>query len=191
MEEIGGEGTRAGGSQQHAELLANDSLLCGGYDTEDGYRGWEWRGMRPYAAASASLSLYTTGVAIASVCSVVWVGGGVPGAEGFLAFLAALGLALACASAVALHYIPSCLPQGVDFVVPWCPWLPLVAIAINVYLLAALSPVTWVRFGVWCLVGCFIYFGYGINNSVLERAGRGEANAIETEAGAALATPAT
>jgi APA family basic amino acid/polyamine antiporter len=54
--------------------------------------------------------------------------------------------------------LPSSLPLGVDFVVPFCPWVPLAAMAINVYLLASLAPLTWARFGVWLLLGSGIYF---------------------------------
>lgn len=32
-----------------------------------------------------------------------------------------------------------------------------------------LDGVTWVRFGVWILIGVIIYFMYGINHSVLNK----------------------
>ena len=75
-----------------------------------------------------------------------------------LAALAAAFLAAAAAAVAALVRIPSSLPEGVDFVVPFCPWVPLAALAINVYLLASLAPLTWARFGVWLLLGSGIYF---------------------------------
>ena len=32
-----------------------------------------------------------------------------------------------------------------------------------------LDPVTWIRFGIWILLGIIIYFTYGIQNSVLTK----------------------
>ncbi|WP_287841698.1 amino acid permease C-terminal domain-containing protein [Caldanaerobacter sp.] len=47
-------------------------------------------------------------------------------------------------------------------------WLvaPLTA-AFSLYLMASLPWVTWLRFGIWMLVGLIIYFAYGRYHSVL------------------------
>lgn len=51
------------------------------------------------------------------------------------------------------------------FKVPFLPWLPMIAVAINVYLILHLSVETWIRFFAWMAMGFVIYFGYGIRNS--------------------------
>ena len=144
---------------------SDDSLLC---RTNNKFVMF---GMRPFAAASASLALFTIGVAGASACSVALSQGAIPSSGGVYIFsmlLIAVFLCSALAASIALAKIPSCLPTGLDFYVPFCPWVPLSAIAVNIYLLASLAPLTWVRFAVWCLIGCVIYFRYGINHSKLE-----------------------
>ena len=133
-----------------------------------GQRGFRWRGMRPFAAASSCLCAYLVGVTGASAISVALTGGAASSGDTlFVALAAAAGLflLLALAAVVALLRIPSSLPVGVDFVVPFCPWVPLAAIAVNVYLLASLSPYTWIRFSVWLALGTAIYFQYGISHS--------------------------
>ena len=144
---------------------SDDSLLCPSSDK------FVLFGMRPFAAASASLAMFTLGVAGASACSVAMSQGAIPSSGGvyiFAMLLIALFLSCALAAAISLARIPSCLPTGLDFFVPFCPWVPLAAIAVNIYLLASLAPLTWVRFAVWCLIGCLIYFRYGISHSKLE-----------------------
>lgn len=51
------------------------------------------------------------------------------------------------------------------FKAPFIPWLPMLAVTINIYLIMNLTIQTWVRFVVWMLFGLIIYFTYGINNS--------------------------
>ena len=54
-----------------------------------------------------------------------------------------------------------------------CPlvWLiaPLAVLAC-VYLMVHLPYETWIRFAVWCTVGCFVYFGYSYQHSTLGKA---------------------
>jgi len=57
------------------------------------------------------------------------------------------------------------LPRS--FRVPWVPWVPLLAAAFCLILMYQLPIITWIRFVVWLIIGLAIYFGYGINHSVL------------------------
>ena len=156
-----GGGHESGGV--NGALLADDSLCA---TREPGARFMIW-GMRPYAASSAALSAFTAGISVASAVSVAFVNGFSP--SQYLVYilytLAGAGLSVALFSCFILSRIPSSKPKNVDFVVPWCPWIPLLAVTVNVYLMANLDPLTWVRFVVWCFIGSVIYFGYGIHNS--------------------------
>ncbi|KAH9412507.1 hypothetical protein DERP_006469 [Dermatophagoides pteronyssinus] len=58
---------------------------------------------------------------------------------------------------------------NLKFKAPGIPFVPAIAIIINIYLILRLSILTLVRFTVWMTIGLFIYFGYGINHSLLEQ----------------------
>ncbi|XP_078486889.1 solute carrier family 7 member 14 [Ciona intestinalis] len=60
-------------------------------------------------------------------------------------------------------------PTRLAYMAPCLPFLPISAIWFNTYLMLKLSPVTWIRFIIWCFIGLFIYFGYGVWNSDLEK----------------------
>ncbi|XP_037630309.1 high affinity cationic amino acid transporter 1-like isoform X2 [Sebastes umbrosus] len=51
------------------------------------------------------------------------------------------------------------------FKVPLLPFVPVISMFINVYLMMQLDRGTWMRFALWMVIGFFIYFGYGIRNS--------------------------
>lgn len=71
--------------------------------------------------------------------------------------------------ALLLMLIISCQPteeRQLTFRVPCVPFLPLLSILVNVYLMFQLDLATWVRFMVWLLAGFIIYFSYGIRHSL-------------------------
>ncbi|GAA2610294.1 amino acid permease [Paractinoplanes durhamensis] len=51
--------------------------------------------------------------------------------------------------------------------VPWSPVLPIIGVLFALYLMSDLPWETWVRFGVWLVIGIAIYLLYGYRNSRL------------------------
>ena len=51
------------------------------------------------------------------------------------------------------------------FKTPWVPVLPLISVAFCLYLMLNLPGLTWLRFGLWMLIGGTIYFLYGARHS--------------------------
>ncbi|MBI4664253.1 MAG: amino acid permease [Verrucomicrobia bacterium] len=51
------------------------------------------------------------------------------------------------------------------FRTPFCPWVPLGAIASCLWLMVELPWITWIRFILWLGIGLAIYFGYGYRNA--------------------------
>ncbi|XP_014829148.1 PREDICTED: high affinity cationic amino acid transporter 1-like isoform X4 [Poecilia mexicana] len=52
-----------------------------------------------------------------------------------------------------------------SFKVPLVPFIPVMSMFVNVYLMMQLDRGTWVRFSIWMAIGLFIYFCYGIRHS--------------------------
>ena len=53
------------------------------------------------------------------------------------------------------------------FKCPLVPFVPCAGIWINMYMLAGLQQESWLRLGVWLVIGLCIYFAYGIRKSML------------------------
>ncbi|XP_063990636.1 cationic amino acid transporter 2 isoform X1 [Diachasmimorpha longicaudata] len=54
------------------------------------------------------------------------------------------------------------------FMTPGLPFVPAIAVTVNIYLIFNLSILTLVRFTIWMILGFIMYFYYGIKNSSLE-----------------------
>ncbi|MBF8295404.1 MAG: Amino acid permease [Bacteroidetes bacterium] len=66
---------------------------------------------------------------------------------------------LVCAGIIILRRIDPDRPRV--FKTPFVPWVPLMGIAMCLYLMLGLPLVTWIRFGVWLAAGMVLYFTYG------------------------------
>lgn len=55
------------------------------------------------------------------------------------------------------------------FLTPGLPFIPTIAITVNIYLIFKLSILTLVRFTIWMTLGFIMYFYYGITHSTLEQ----------------------
>jgi APA family basic amino acid/polyamine antiporter len=67
------------------------------------------------------------------------------------------------------------LPRG--FRAPFVPVLPIVSILACLWLMLNLTGLTWIRFGIWMVIGVVVYLLYGRRHSLL---GRREAVASPT-----------
>ncbi|HEU5357615.1 MAG TPA: amino acid permease [Gemmatimonadales bacterium] len=51
------------------------------------------------------------------------------------------------------------------FRAPWVPVTPIISILACLYLMFQLPTITWIRFGVWLVIGLTIYFSYSVRHS--------------------------
>ncbi|POM26526.1 putative amino acid permease YhdG [Actinomadura rubteroloni] len=73
---------------------------------------------------------------------------------------------------VVLRYRHPELPR--QFKVPGMPVVPIIGVVFSAWLITFLQWQTWLRFAIWFVIGCVVYFGYGRRRSVLARTGDGE-----------------
>jgi APA family basic amino acid/polyamine antiporter len=72
---------------------------------------------------------------------------------------------LVCVGVMVLRYTKPDLPR--PFRLPWMPVVPILSIAACLYLMAGLPWATWIRFGVWSIIGVVVYAAYGMKHSKL------------------------
>ena len=80
-----------------------------------------------------------------------------------------LAFMVVSAAVIVLRYRSPELDRS--FRVPLMPFVPLVGIGFSIWLITKLDPVTFIRFGIWFLIGIVVYAGYGYRHS---RLGKGE-----------------
>src|SRR5690606_8627060 len=55
------------------------------------------------------------------------------------------------------------------FKVPFTPWIPLLAILMNLFLMSRLDTITWTAFLIWVIIGVLIYFTFSRRHSNLNQ----------------------
>lgn len=83
----------------------------------------------------------------------------------YATLLIALSLVLIVGFFICLSRQPMVVSSA-SFKVPLVPFIPLLSVFSNIYLMAHLATFTWIRFAVWMVIGFIIYFTYGIVKSV-------------------------
>ncbi|XP_011641949.1 cationic amino acid transporter 4 [Pogonomyrmex barbatus] len=111
----------------------------------------------------ACLLIYTTTCAFLSTFMIIVFESSVPFTKSDY-LLAASYLPVLIASIFVISAHRQNPPNG-KFRVPLVPLIPALSILFNVSLIMHLSPMTWLRFVVWMIVGMMIYFLYGIHYS--------------------------
>jgi APA family basic amino acid/polyamine antiporter len=109
------------------------------------------------------LTTIWTGVAVAAVAAVANINEIVE-----LTNIGTLfAFVLVCAGVIILRYTDPDRPRA--FRTPFVPLVPLLGIAMCVYLMLGLPAVTWIRFGVWLAAGLVLYLAYGFWKSKLRK----------------------
>lgn len=76
---------------------------------------------------------------------------------------ALLAFTIVCFGILVLRYKQPTLHR--PFRTPFLPWVPLAGTLICAVLMLAMPAVTWTQFIIWMILGCIIYFSYGIKHS--------------------------
>ena len=84
-----------------------------------------------------------------------------------------LAFIVVSAAVIVLRYQRPELPR--TFYCPGVPIVPLIGIGFSIWLITFLSPLTWLRFGVWFVIGLVLYFAYSRRHSLLQTAGTASA----------------
>lgn len=75
-----------------------------------------------------------------------------------------------CVAVIVLRYTNPHMPR--PFRLNFHPFIPLLGIVFCSYLMASLPWETWIRFGVWMILGLIIYASYGYKNSIVQNANK-------------------
>jgi APA family basic amino acid/polyamine antiporter len=61
------------------------------------------------------------------------------------------------------------------FRTPWVPYIPIAGVFVCFTMMAFLPLDTWLRLGIWMLLGVVIYYAYGKKHSVIRKSMEGKA----------------
>ncbi|MFG3306656.1 amino acid permease [Streptomyces wuyuanensis] len=78
-----------------------------------------------------------------------------------------LAFVVVCIAVIVLRYKQPDLPR--TFRCPGMPFVPAIGVVFSLWLITFLDSQTWVRFGVWLVIGLIIYFAYSYRNSNLAK----------------------
>ncbi|MBO2452973.1 amino acid permease [Actinomadura barringtoniae] len=81
-----------------------------------------------------------------------------------------LAFIVVCVAVIVLRYKQPDLPR--QFKTPGMPVVPIIGVVFSIWLITFLEWQTWVRFAVWFVIGCVIYFAYSRRHSLLNRQDR-------------------
>lgn len=76
-----------------------------------------------------------------------------------------LAFVVVCVAVIVPRYRRPDLPRS--FRCPGMPIVPIIGAAFSLWLITFLTPLTWLRFGVWFLLGLIVYFAYSYRKSAL------------------------
>jgi APA family basic amino acid/polyamine antiporter len=102
-----------------------------------------------------------TGVAVAILAALIPIGeaADMTNIGTFFAFV------LVCISVIVLRYTKPDQPR--PFRLPFMPLVPILGAMACLGLMWQLPQLTWIRFGVWTVIGIVVYLSYGLNHSRL------------------------
>jgi basic amino acid/polyamine antiporter, APA family len=80
-----------------------------------------------------------------------------------------LAFVVVCVAVVVLRYRRPDLPR--TFRCPGMPVVPIIGVVFSIWLITFLKPETWLRFGIWFVIGLVLYFAYSRRKSVLASGG--------------------
>ncbi|SDN53546.1 amino acid permease [Streptomyces wuyuanensis] len=78
-----------------------------------------------------------------------------------------LAFVVVCIAVIVLRYKQPDLPR--TFRCPGMPFVPAIGVVFSLWLITFLDWQTWLRFGVWLVIGLIIYFAYSYRNSNLAK----------------------
>ncbi|XP_028276521.1 high affinity cationic amino acid transporter 1 isoform X1 [Parambassis ranga] len=121
----------------------------------------------PDKAEPSTLSGFTVNIC-ASILGTLILAFSILAVQGGSAVLNIIALSVIFMVCLFLTFIIWRQPESktkLSFKVPLLPFIPVVSMFVNVYLMMQLDRGTWIRFSVWMAIGLVIYFCYGIHHS--------------------------